>query len=486
MFLFFNFSMPDHPTPADADAHTDFQLSQEPVTPPADAPAAPPSPAPAYEYLGELPAGYGTSSVYAVAYDPRRLFAYWDLDATALAAVDAPLALRVCRAENGEIESQVDLGRAVSLLAGVAAGGGPGRYLPVTHSGATYYVELGTGGGATGAPWRALATSSRVIVPPEGLAAAEDGDTRFATLPFHLSFQRLAELLRATVQAHGRPLTEALADLQFEAHVSPTDAALVEALGRLDDDQRRNLQTVLGWEFGPSSADFLSSPGGAGGSEGLAVARVSAPAAGGSESLSSFGAAAVPTGAAGSESVSSFGAAAVAAGAGAAGSGAVTSFGAAALGGVGVTSGGGSGGLTSVGVGGSSSEAVSALGAAPSSAAMFAARAAAGSESAAAGLGRGGVSSGEIGGSAAFLGARGAGASGGGASGVFGPAPSSEAWRRAVAAGAVAGSGGSDQFVRERAERFLRAITSSLDVLSPLFSGNLVAGATSAGGSPGR
>ena len=421
--------MPERLTPVAPGAQADFQLSQEPVTPPDAPPADAPSPAPAYEHLGELPANYGTSNVYLVAYDPRRLFAYWDLDATAVATVDAPLAIRVRRTDGGGVESQVDLGRAVSLLKGVAAGGGPGRYLPVTHPGAGYYVELGTGGGSTGMPWRSLAVSSHVVVPPEGLAAVEDGDARFATLPFHLSFQRLADLLHATVPAGGQPLTEALASLQRDAQVLPADAALIAALGRLDDEQRRNLQTVLGWEgdSSPSSPHgVVSSPGAAGGSreEGFPLS-ASAARAGGSEGLSSLGASTL------------------------------------------ASAGPTSGGLTSAG------------GVAPSSAAMFAARAAVGSEGArpssaafAAGLS-----------SAALFGVHGAGASG-----IFGPAPSSEAWRRAAAANAVAGSsGGSDQFVRERAERFLRAITSSLDVLSPLFSGDLVAGGggSSAGGSGG-
>lgn len=398
--------MPDLPTPA---APADFQLSQEPVTPPTEAPVARSVPAPAYEYLGELPASYGASSVYLVAYDPRRLFAYWDLDAATVAAVDAPLALRVCRTESGEVESQVDLGRALGTLGSTAAGAEPGCYLPVTRSGTSYHVELGTGGGTGGAPWRRLAVSSAVVVPPEGLAAAADGDAHFATLPFHLSFQRLTELLRATFHTEGRPLTEAIAELQQATHATPTDAALVEALGQLTEEQRQGLETVLGWEPGPSSTDV-----------------------GGSEAPSSLGAN--------------------------------------ALAGGGVTSEGGSGGLTS-----------SPGGAAPSSAAMFAARAAGGSEA-------GGPSSGAFAAglsSAALIGARGAGASGGG--GILGPGPSSEVWRRAVAAGAVAGSGGgSDQFARERADRFLRAVTSSLDVLSPLFSGNLASGSSSAGGSSGR
>lgn len=441
--------MPDHPTPTETGTRADFQLSQEPITPSADAPPHPA--APAYEYLGELPTDYGTTSVYLVAYDPHQLFAYWDLDATTLATVAAPLTLRVCRAENGEVESQVDLGRAVGLSgAAVMSGGNLGRYLPVIRSGTEYYVELGTGGGATGVPWRALAVSGRVTVPPEGIAAVENGDARFATLPFHLSFQRLSDLLRAAVPAagHGQSLTESLAGLPHDPTGWPADAALVEALGRLNEEQRRRLQVVLDQQqepgFAPSSAtasfagDSPTGGGLGGGSEGLSSRSYpagvsSAGMAGGSEALSSLG-----------------------------GAGALSSA-------AGPTSGG----------------------FAPSSAAAsFAARAAGGSEVAgrpssaayAASLG-GGVSS------AAFLGPRGAGASGAGASALFGPGPSSEAWRRAAAGGAVAGSGGgSDQFARERAERFLRAVTSSLDVLGALFSatGAGASGGSVVGGSSGN
>lgn len=408
--------MPEEPFSAEPSA--DFQLSQEPITPPAAAAAESPAPAPAYEHLGELPTGYGASHVYLVAYDPRRLFAYWDLDAAVVASMDAPLALRVCRADSGQVESQVDLGRAVTLLGGVAAGGGPGRYLPVSHPGVDYRVELGTGGDPAGRPWRALAVSGVVTVPPEGLAAVEDGDAHFATLPFHLSFQRLADLLRATVPAAGQPLTEALAKLQFDVHATVGDAALGEALSRLDDEQRRNLETVLGWESEFPAADVGSSPGHGGTSENfLAGGRGAAP----------------------------------------------SSLGAGALASPGTSSGGGSGGLTAAG---------------PSSATMFAARAAAGSES-----GRPSSAMFAAGLSRAALFAAGGGSSGG----MLGPGPSSEAWRRAVtAAGAMTGSsGGSDQFARDRADRFLRAVTSSLDVLGPLFSGNLAAGASSSGGSPG-
>lgn len=133
-----NFSPDDSAQEKEQVAAAPFLLSQEPVTEP-DAPGADdlspdsaPPPAPAYEHLGELPATYGTQSVYLVAYDPRQLFAYWDVDWAS--APGAAFVLRVYRAD-GEIESEQ------SITAADA-----GRYLPAGTSGGTYFVELGTRG----------------------------------------------------------------------------------------------------------------------------------------------------------------------------------------------------------------------------------------------------------------------------------------------------------------------------------------------------
>lgn len=413
--------MPDRPLPASADPSSDepagaapganFQLSQDPVTAATAQPTASTAPsAPAYEHLGELPASYGGPSVYLVAYDPRRLFAYWDLDPATAPRAGTALALRVRRADTGEVESQVP-------VQAPAGGPHPGQYLPVQRAGASYLVELGHGGDA-GMPWRVLAVSARVAVPPEGLAAA-DTDAQFATLPFHLSFQRLADLLRGVLPAGGdQPgLTEALGQLQTPGQGEPTgasgDPGMLHALSRLSPEQQRHLQMVLGTEaqvFSGTSASYTTSTTGDS-SEGFATRGV-AGKPGGSEALSS--------GAFTAGSLSS-------------GQFHVHSAAFAQTG-----PGGGSGGLSS-------------------SAAPYRPGAAGGSESAARrqlGIGPS---------SADFL-AR--------------PGPSSEAWRRAAVGGGAAGGGGSsggggggsDVFARERAERFLRAVTSSLDVLGALFS----------------
>ena len=259
-----------------------FLLSQEPVTEPdAEAagtpdPAAPP--APAYEHLGELPDTYGTQSVYLVAYDPRQLFAYWDVDWST--APGAEFVLRVCRAD-GEVESEQYITVADA-----------GRYLSAAVPGGTYFAELGTRG-RDGA-WNSVATSARVTMPPEGLAG--EAEPKFATLPFHLSFQRLLELIQGAM-GNKEDLTAALARLQHgdRAGMRPIAGAL-EGMG---SEKLHTLETLLGHEFSVHSAGDTGSGGylrdraealgvGAFGSEGLSSGDL-VRGAGGSEGLSSTG-----------------------------------------------------------------------------------------------------------------------------------------------------------------------------------------------------
>ena len=251
-------------------AASPFELSQEPVTP--EGPAAPTPagavPAPAYEHLGELPANYGTQSVYLVAYDPRQLFAYWDVDWTT--AGDAAHALRVCRPD-GEVEDEVAISSADT-----------GRYLTAGRPGGTYYVELGRRGRDGG--WQGLAVSGRVTMPPEGLAG--ESEAKFATLPFHLSFQRLLELIQGAM-GRGEDLTAALARLQRGTPPSET-ATLLNALDGLNGEQLHTLEMLLGQKFNVSSGPAA----GSGGATAILRDRHEALSSGGafgSESLASGG-----------------------------------------------------------------------------------------------------------------------------------------------------------------------------------------------------
>lgn len=266
-----------------------FQLSQEPFTPPGALASPVPgyTPTPAFEHLGELPATYGTRSLYLVAYDPRQLFAYWDLDWSA--EKNAKLALEV-HAPDGTVETRVELNPPEAS-----------RYLAIHQPGARYTVQL-TARGRDG-QWRPLAISGPVTMPPEGIAA--ESDPAFATLPFHLSFQRLIDLLKGALRPKEN-LTDVLARLQTGGAVEAT--SLLGALGGLGDEQLRTLETLVREGFdprelapfgsgGPSDGGGLSSPGPSsfgrlGGGEALSSSALGsevrlAAAAAGAEALSS-------------------------------------------------------------------------------------------------------------------------------------------------------------------------------------------------------
>ncbi len=277
-----------HP-PSGAGAGVPFHLSQEPLAGQAPSEAVHTNggtPAPAYEHLGELPVSYGTQSVYLVAYDPRQLFAYWDLDPAGTPA--NKYSLHICRPD-GEIESKVDIHPTEA-----------GRYLAARRPGGTYHVELGTYG-RNGA-WQPVASSGRVTLPAEGLAG--ETEPKFATLPFHLSFQRLIELIDGAMGSK-EDLTAALARLQRGER--PAGSSLLGSLAHLTPEQLHTLEALLGQKFALDSAastrfgggardhgDALAATGGGsessfarggGGSEGL-----TSGGAFGSESLSSGGA----------------------------------------------------------------------------------------------------------------------------------------------------------------------------------------------------
>lgn len=239
-----------------------FQLSQEPFTPPGLAASPVPGYTPAFEHLGELPATYGARSLYLVAYDPHQLFAYWDLDWPAEKSRN--FALEVHGAD-GAVETRVELTPPEAS-----------RYLRVKQPGAQYTVQL-TARGRDGR-WRPLAASGPVTMPPAGVAP--ETDPAFATLPFHLSFQRLIDLLKGAMRPREN-LTHVLARLQTGGQ---TDS-LVSSLGNLGD-QLRTLEWLAREGFGdeerPSSGsrEGISSPG---------AGRFGPTGGGGSENLSSSG-----------------------------------------------------------------------------------------------------------------------------------------------------------------------------------------------------
>ena len=186
----------------------------------------------------ELPRVYGAPLLFAVARDPRTLFAYWNVDWSSIfentAPVDRQVHLRVYRSDGSE-EPAV----AVEPMAG-------NSYLNVSEPTETYRVEIGYYHPA--AVWNSVATSEEIKMPPEQVA--ENVDVDVATIPFHLSFQRLIDTFRAS---SGNSLSEIVSRLQKRA-VSEEERAL---LTPQEWEVLRAMNLSID-EIGAARRDFLS------------------------------------------------------------------------------------------------------------------------------------------------------------------------------------------------------------------------------------
>lgn len=131
----------------------------------------------------ELPASYGSQTLYLMARAPHSLFAYWDIDwSTAFGSAalrERKVHLRVTNAEGGE-ESALE----VEPMAGSC-------YIDVTAADASYMADIGYYEPAQ--VWNSVAVSVPVTTPPDSVVENTEAD--FATVPFHLSFQRIIDVL---------------------------------------------------------------------------------------------------------------------------------------------------------------------------------------------------------------------------------------------------------------------------------------------------
>ncbi len=146
---------------------------------------------------------FAGDSLAVLARDPKTLFVYWDLTVsqhlTAAGLDGGKVLLRVLRADGTEETTAV-----IDPLLGYA-------FAEVGSPGASYTCELG---GLEGSNWRRLVHSNPTETPPGALSENEDAD--FATLPFHLSFQRLIDIFRASSNSR-KTLTESIATMQGKA-----------------------------------------------------------------------------------------------------------------------------------------------------------------------------------------------------------------------------------------------------------------------------
>jgi hypothetical protein len=149
-----------------------------------------------------LPQVRGTPILFAIARDPGTIFTYWRIDWPTVfaktAPVDRQVHLRVYRSDGIE-EASV----AAEPMSGNCS-------IAVSQPGGPYYVEIGYYQPAD--VWNSIVTSDEITMPSDNLA--DQGDVDLATIPFHLSFQRLLELVGAS---KGDALAEGISQFQTRA-----------------------------------------------------------------------------------------------------------------------------------------------------------------------------------------------------------------------------------------------------------------------------
>jgi hypothetical protein len=185
---------------------------------------------PAYEDLGELPGSYYEDTLFLVARDPRWLFSYWDFNwskypATAFRGGVKQFFLKVSSSGGGDaalVEINPDARN---------------WYVAVNSPETAYFAEIGFFD-KTGA-WHEIVRSGMAVTPADALSQESSAD--FATVPAHLTFERLLDMVKAKM-LEGETLIEALARIagegriQFRAGKAPT----------WTDEQKRLLAALLG------------------------------------------------------------------------------------------------------------------------------------------------------------------------------------------------------------------------------------------------
>jgi hypothetical protein len=214
---------PDPVVFGEGEVHKFEVAPEEPVVP------TPPE-QPAFEDLGELPTSYMEDMLFLVARDPRWLFSYWDFDwshypKSAFRGGVAQFFLKIFKADGIE-ESVIEIKPEARNW-----------YVPAQQPNTSYVAEIGfytpTG------TWHTIVTSGIATTP--GDSVASDEGTAFATVPAHLSFERLLELLKQRME-DGESLIAALSriagegQLQFRGGQAPT----------WTDEQKRLLAALLG------------------------------------------------------------------------------------------------------------------------------------------------------------------------------------------------------------------------------------------------
>ena len=184
--------------------------------------------------LGSLPRSYGEEVMFLVAQDPHWLFTYWDIDISRHPG--GPCFLRVEHA-SGDLEQEIEVSFETRNW-----------YIPVQKAGGSYAVEMGF---HRYGKWNPIARSPIVTTPRDKFSESAAFD--FATLPMHISFQRLVENVSHSF-ASSEELLPALIKLQQTLPLGLSSGFPLEAR------DREILQALLGSEIlaGISSGQWNS------------------------------------------------------------------------------------------------------------------------------------------------------------------------------------------------------------------------------------
>ena len=201
-----------------SDSSSGYKISEGPVT-------SSSRPRREVDELTGLPAHHGKPLLVAIARDPRTLFVCWSVDWPAAFAEGLPAdrCAHVRIRQNGN-EKTI----AVEPMSGSCA-------IEELEPGETYAVELGYY--APRETWNSVVTGNEVMMP---FASESDERIDVATVPFHLTFQRMLSLFRGS---NGEDLAQTLARFQERANrleLSSDEAEVLRAL----DFSREDLQKI--------------------------------------------------------------------------------------------------------------------------------------------------------------------------------------------------------------------------------------------------
>ena len=175
------------------------------------------------EDLGSLPRSYGEEMVFLVAQDPNWLFTYWDIDISRHPG--GPCFLRVEDAA-GILEAEIEVSFETRNW-----------YIPVKKAGGSYSVEIGY---HRHGKWNLISRSPIATTPQDRFSESTAFD--FATLPMHISFQRLVESLSQSFASSDQLLPALI-------HLQQTLPAGGSSGFPLDTRERDILQVLLGSEL---------------------------------------------------------------------------------------------------------------------------------------------------------------------------------------------------------------------------------------------